>query len=206
MFNKNVPGNGYNSNLSGSLQRAAVLFFIFAFLIIPQSAAAKDNDESKVKRGFLHGLHVGATFPLGSLNDIQDSNVHFRMDAGYAFNNTLSLMAFLDFNQFTEDAEPMDLNYYWFNASLNLQMAVITTPQGVTYFLQGGPGLYIPKSNSNIPLSTTLGFNLGIGCRVPLRFPFHIEWAFYYHYTNISKPNDPTYSFLACHLGVIYIW
>lgn len=196
----------FKKNPTGLARFLAMMFFVFVVLVLPRPALADEDDEQAVKRGFLHGLHVGATYPMGTLNDHQDSNVHFRMNSGYAFNNNLSLMAFIGFNQFTEDTEPTDLNYYWINASLNLQAVVITTPNGVSYFLQGGPGLYIPKSHAGIPLSTTLGFNLGIGCRVPIRLPFHVEWGFYYHYTNFSKPDDPKYSFLNFQLGVIYIW
>jgi hypothetical protein len=204
MIKKNSLKNFHKRHSSGLAWVLVFGLFAVLVLLLPQSAQAEEK--SGEKRGFLHGLHIGATYPLGSLNTYQDSNIHFRLNLGYAINNNLSIMAFIGFNQFTEDTEPFDLNYFWYNASLNLQVAVITTPTGVSYFFQGGPGLYVPKSHSNIPLTITLGFNLGFGCRIPIRTPFHMEWGAYYHYTNISKPGNPKYSFLAFHTGMIYIW
>lgn len=202
MFRNNSLTKCQRFNSHGFAWIAVVLFFVV--LVLSQAALA--DEKPAVKRGFVHGLHVGGTYPVGLLNNHQDSNIHFRMNAGYAFNNRLSLMAFIGFSQFTEDVESTDLNYYWFNASLNLKVTLITTPNGVSYFFQGGPGIYIPKSNPAIPLTTTFGFNVGIGAEVPISTPFHVEWAWYYHYVNISKPKEPQYSFLAVHLGVIYIW
>lgn len=183
------------------------LFVVIAVLVFSPVVSADDESGKKNDRkGWLHGLHVGATHPLGSLNDFQDSNVHFRMNAGYAFSEKLSVMAYVGFSQFTSDRPSGDLNYYWFNASLNVKVVLITTSTGVSYFFQGGPGLYVPKSHSDIPLDTTLGFNAGIGAQVPIHWPFFIEWGMYYHHTNISKSEQPKYGFLTFHLGVIYIW
>jgi hypothetical protein len=183
------------------------VFVLFAVLVLPTVVFADDEGSKKDdRRGWLHGLHVGATHPLGSLNDFQDSNVHFRMNAGYAFSEKLSVMAYVGFSQFTEDKSADDVNYYWFNASVNVKVVLITTSSGVSYFFQGGPGIYVPKSHEDIPLDTTFGFNAGIGSQVPIRWPFHIEWGMYYHHTNLFKSEQPKYGFLTFHLGVIYIW
>jgi hypothetical protein len=171
-------------------------------------------------RGLRLSFHLGATYPLGfgsnpyhdeypnftNLNEIADSNVHFRFNLEYAFSKRFNFMAFLGFNQFTDDYKA-SVHYYWFNVSANLKM-LISSPSstGLKWYLQFGPGIYIPKKNllPPNPTTTTYGGNIGLGAQIPISGPFDLEWGIDLNCTNFYSSSEPKYWFLTLQLGMLF--
>ncbi|MCP5053698.1 MAG: porin family protein [bacterium] len=195
-----------------------VLIFVLVALAIPQGLSAQDDSERVNNRRLRLSFHVGATYPLGigsntkedvefpgvNLDDLADSNVHFRFDFTYQLNDKLDLVAFLGFSQFTDDYAAF-VHYYTFNTSINLKF-LMPTSTGLKWYLQWGPGVYIPKNGLALPYPTgnTLGFNVGFGAQVPLPGPFDIEWGVDLHNVNIASNAQPRYWFLTFQLGVLF--
>jgi hypothetical protein len=176
--------------------------------------------ERKKVRGLRFSFHVGATYPLSfgsnpyhekypdftDLNKIADSNVHFSFNLEYPFSNRFNVMAFLGFNQFTDDYKA-SVHYNWFNASVNLKM-LIPSPSGtgLQWYLRFGPGIYFPKKSllPPNPTATTYGGNFGLGARIPISGPFDLESGIDLHCTNFYNSSEPKYWFFTLKLGVLF--
>lgn len=176
--------------------------------------------EKEKVRGLRLSFHLGATYPLGlgsnphqdeyphftNLDEIADSNVHFRFNLDYALSKRFNLMAFLGFNQFTDDYKAL-VHYYWFNVSANLKM-FISSPSstGLKWYWQLGPGIYIPKKNllPPNPTATTYGGNIGLGAQIPISGPFDLEWGIDLNCTNFYSSSEPKYWFLTLQLGILF--
>lgn len=204
------------------LSRSVLVFAVLVFVVwtVPQSVQAQEAGSATdvVKSRILRfSFHVGATYPLGwgkfpskpldfpggkvSLNDLADSNVHVRLDLDYRLADRVNLVAFAGFSQFTDDYQ-VGVHYYTFNLSANLKWFLPATP--ARWFIQFGPGLYIPKNGLPLPYPTsnTVGANIGIGAQIPLPYPFDVEWGIDLHTINLAAANKPKYWFLTFQLGV----
>jgi hypothetical protein len=196
-----------------------ILISFFVLWVVPQGILAQDEETRERYRGLRLSFHVGATYPLrfGSVPDeyhdlipdnyldgLADSNVHFRFNLDYVLSDKLELVAFMGFSQFTDDYA-VSVHYYTFNFSANLKW-FFPSPSGLKWYWQGGPGLYIPKPNLPLPYPTTstMGFNVGFGARIPLSGPFDIEWGIDMHNINFSKSEEPKFWFLTLQLGVLF--
>lgn len=195
-----------------------ILFFVVA--AVPQGLLAQDPTHVPVKPRLRLSFHVGATYPLGigsipeenpeffpydNLNDYADSNVHVRFNLDYQLFDNIDFVLFLGFSQFTDDYTA-GVHYYTFNLSGNFKW-FFPVPSGLEWYLQAGPGFYMPKPNltAPYPTSNTLGFNVGIGARIPLSSnAFDLEWGVDVHNINFSKSEEPKYWFLTFQLGVIF--
>ncbi|MCP5109079.1 MAG: porin family protein [bacterium] len=197
-----------------------VILFLVIFAV-PQGVQGDDQEppEPAVRHyKFRLSFHVGATYPLNfgtkledmagteinALNGLADSNVHVRFNLDYALTDKLDLVAFWGFSQFTDDYYT-NVHYYTFNFSVNWKLH-FNTPTGLRWYLQAGPGRYIPKPNLSFPYpsSSTFGFNVGFGAQIPLSGPFDIEWGIDLHNINISTSDEPKYWFLTLQLGVLF--
>lgn len=208
----------FKKKLPTFLWGTVILFFLV--LAVPQGVQGDDQEYPTAKRHYKFRLsfHVGATYPLNlgteledmagaqinALNGLADSNVHVRFNLDYALNDRLDLVAFWGFSQFTDDYYT-NTHYYTFNLSVNWKLH-FGTSTGLKWYLQAGPGYYIPKPNLTFPYptSSTVGFNIGFGAQIPLSGPFDLEWGIDLHNTNFSTSDEPKYWFLTLQLGVLF--
>jgi hypothetical protein len=200
----------------------AVVILIIAVWALPQSLMAQGTENQEKARRLQLSFHVGATYPLNGgtfpketppdlapsnhLNGLADSNVHIRLDWQYALNYSDNfkayLILFLGFSQFTDDYMA-GVHYYTFNISSNFKFLI---PGSGGWYVQAGPGFYIPKPNLALPYPTsnTIGANIGFGYQIPISGSKKIEWGIDLHNTNFSKPAEPRFWFLTFQLGVIF--
>lgn len=142
-------------------------------------------------------FHVGVTYPLGDLDSLDDSNIHVREDITYLLNDRIQFVAMVGLSQFTAEWDAGIQHHRWFNASINLKaLFPAPTGTGLRYYLQGGPGYYLPKTGSN-----EFGFNVGAGAQIPIVSPFSLEFGADYH--RILTDDEPT-DFLTFQLGVLF--
>ncbi|MFL6292886.1 MAG: WD40/YVTN/BNR-like repeat-containing protein [Thermoanaerobaculia bacterium] len=140
----------------------------------------------------LASFHVGSAHPLGGLSDVADANIHIRADLGYSLTDRLRLLLAAGFSQFTAETAAGIEHPSFLNASANAQL-LFPLPTGTSFFLQGGPGVYWPKSGSS-----DLGFNVGLGFQLPITTRYRLEIGTDYH----SVTGDE--SFLTLQLGVLF--
>jgi hypothetical protein len=210
-----------------------ILFFVV--LAMPQSVLGDDDQEkmeSRFHKKLRFSFHVGATYPLGdqeaepegiespsnNLNYWADSNIHFRFNLDYAFSDRIDLVAFWGFSQFTDDIKEVftpsgsylihQRHYYTFNFSVNWKL-LFPSWSGTNYkwYLQAGPGYYVPKPGLSFPYPTgsTWGFNVGFGGQIPFSTgPFDLEWGVDLHNMNLFDDDQPKFWFLTLQLGALF--
>lgn len=200
---------------------------VILFLVVSAMPQSLLGQPSEAHKKFRFSFHVGATYPFGSdkdettevsvnnLNFFADSNIHFRFNLDYAFNDKMDLVAFWGFSQFTDDNRvlyifPLPItghrHYYTFNFSLNWKL-FFPSGTGYKWYLQAGPGYYVPKPNLSWPYPTanTAGFNVGFGGRIPFNgSPFDLEWGVDLHNINLFNDDQPKFWFLTLQLGVLF--
>lgn len=196
-------------NLRFNLPRVAwaVWFLLLVVLVMPQSILAERNFN-------LNGsFHVGSTYPLSSLDETSDSNIHFRFDLGFRYQLTdklaVAAVVFYGFNQFTED-EMVDDNLYWRNISVNAKL-IWSFPNYYLY-LQAGPGSYKSKAMflntfpGYLPDHTASGYNVGGGFQVKMSGSSRLEFGVDYHHFNAmtESGSEVETKFLTLQLGVIF--
>jgi opacity protein-like surface antigen len=145
-------------------------------------------------RRLYNSFHVGATYPLGSLDTQSDSNIHIRADSAFLINDRVHFVAMVGLNQFSAEYASADSHPRWFNISANVK-ALSSPVGGKRFYLQGGFGYYLPKTGSN-----SLGLNAGAGIQYVVTDSFSLEWGFDYH----RLLTDKTVSFLTFQLGVLF--
>jgi hypothetical protein len=149
----------------------------------------------KDKKSKLFGFHVGGTYPLWKFNSYSDSNVHLHLDANWSLSQNLSVLMMFGFNQFTAEISSRMQHPTWTNVSINLRR-LFPTATAIKYYLQGGPGWYNPKSGPG-----KLGFNAGLGTRIPLENCFYLEFGTDLHFIKTDLPKT---FFLTFHLGILF--
>jgi hypothetical protein len=142
-------------------------------------------------------FHVGATYPLGDMDSLNDSNIHVRADTSYwLVKKRLQLMLMIGFSQFTAEWNAGIEHPYWLNFSANIKMVTnAISGTGLRLYLQGGPGYYRSKKGSY-----DLGFNIGAGWQIPISSPFSLEFGLDYH----QLKNEERNRFLTFQLGAIF--
>ena len=161
-----------------------------------------DSDEALVTVGgfgggagsrLLASFHVGSTHPLGDLSDVSDANIHVRADLGYHLTDRVRLQLMVGLSQLTAETAAGIEHPRWLNASVNAQV-LFPLPSGTAFYLEGGPGVYWPKSGSS-----DLGFNLGLGFQLPIPASrYRLELGTDFH--RVSGGDD----FLTLQLGVLF--
>lgn len=141
---------------------------------------------------WLASFHVGSTHPLGDLDRPSDADIHVRVDAGYALTDRVRLQLMAGLSQLVSEIATGTEHPRWINASLNAQV-LFPLPSGTDFFVQGGPGVYWPKSGGS-----DAGFNVGLGFQLPIRAPYRLELGTDYH--RISGDTE----FLTLQLGVLF--
>jgi len=140
-------------------------------------------------------LHIGATAPQGSFNNLYDNDISLALDIDYHFSNQLSAVAILGYNRF-KAASPSVSDTYWLNLSANLKYEF--TPNTWRPYVNGGVGLYDPKSGSSEP-----GVNLGLGVDFDINPNLVFEAGIDYH--RIFTSGDDT-NFNVFHIGLIHYY
>lgn len=143
--------------------------------------------------GLLASFHVGSAHPLGDLSDVAEANVHVRADLGYSVTDRLRLLLAAGLSQFTAETAAGTEHPRFLNASANAQL-LFPLPTGTSFFLQGGPGVYWPRSGSGEP-----GFNLGLGFQLPITTRYQLEIGTDYHHVTEDDSD-----FLTLQLGVLF--
>ena len=141
---------------------------------------------------WLGSFHVGSTHPLGDLNKIADANIHVRADLGYRLTDRVRLDLQAGFSQLTAESFAGIAHPHFFNLSLDGQI-LFPQPSGNAFFLEAGPGIYWPKGGGS-----DLGFNLGLGYRLPISNRHTLEIGADYH--RISSREE----FVTVALGVLF--
>lgn len=141
----------------------------------------------------LGSFHVGSTHPLGDLSDVSDANIHVRADLGYSLTDRFRLQTLVGLSQLTAETAAGIEHPRWINASVNGQF-LFPLPSGTAFYLQGGPGIYWPKSGSG-----DLGFNLGLGFQLPIPSSrYRLELGADYHRVSGDE------QLLTLQLGVLF--
>lgn len=145
-------------------------------------------------RRFGYSFHIGSAHPLGDFDERADANIYVQADLSYRLLDHVDLVGRIGLAQFTEDVSADFDNPYWLHSSANL-LRLFPTSTGLSWYVQGGLGWYVPENGSN-----ELGFNLGFGARLPLQAPFALEIGTDYH--NIQT--DESTEFFTVQLGVLF--
>lgn len=136
---------------------------------------------------------AGMTIPTGTFNNKYDSGYSIGLDVDYHFTPLFSAVGILGHNYF-DSGSPAVSETYWWNISANLKREFTTSP--LRPYVNGGPGIYIPKSGS-----TRLGFNVGLGLDYALTSDWTVELGGDYHYIFTSGSDT---KFFVTHIGLIY--
>lgn len=143
---------------------------------------------------FETSFHVGSAHPLGRLDDVADANVYVAADLGYRLTDRFTLRGLFGLAQSTAETAALIEHPRWLHMSVNLE-ATLPTPTGLRLYARVGPGWYLPKSGSG-----ALGFNVGVGGRIPIKAPFSLEFGTDLH----NLTDDADTRFLTLHLGVLF--
>jgi len=145
-------------------------------------------------RRLYNSFHVGATYPVGSIDPDNDSSIHIHADGAYLVNGSLHFVVMAGLNQFTAENNTANRHLRWFNISANIKALSIPVG-GKRYYLQGGFGYYLPKVGSH-----SLGLNVGAGIQFIISDSFSLEWGADYHRIFTDNPVN----FLTFQLGVLF--
>jgi hypothetical protein len=169
------------------------LVTLFALTATPAAA--------QVRRGPLsYSFHVGSAHPLGTMDSLNDANIHVDVDFSYRFGDLMpkkgffNLKLYLGLNQFTAEPFVAVPHQRWENLSVNLQWVLPPRPSGLRPYVQAGPGIYWPKSGPS-----EAGFNVGIGAQIPIA-PFSLEFGIDLH----QIQTKPAIRFYTVQLGVLF--
>lgn len=140
--------------------------------------------------------HVGATYPLGALDNTTDANVYAAIDLSTPVSNNLDLSFILGLAQMTsENTTSLEhLSYYHFSGNMTWN---IPRAAGMQPYIRFGPGYYRDKNNTNL-----LGFNIGIGGKSKINDRLIITPGLDFHRVGIRE--DRNESFLSLHLGILF--
>jgi len=171
------------------------LYLVTLFALTATPAVAQ------VRRGPLsYSFHVGSAHPLGTMDSLNDANIHFDVDFSYRFGDLMpkkgffNLKLYLGLNQFTAEPFVAVPHQRWENLSVNLQWVLPPIPSGLRPYLEFGPGVYWPKSG---PSQT--GINVGLGAQIPIA-PFSLEFGLDIH----QIQPKPVTRFATVQLGVLF--
>lgn len=203
VFAHTMPG-GYTAELvTTGISNRNEPFTRYSILSWAFPGANQDPDEpvndgeprDTTGRDVALSFHVGSSHPLSKFDERADANIHLRIDASYPLRKNLRVLMLLGFSQFTADYSTGLDNEWWSNASINLQNNFSTSTE-MSYYIQGGAGIYKPKSGSSAS-----GLNVGFGGRLPLASgPFTVEFGLDYH--RIFE--DRNVNFATAQLGVVW--
>ncbi len=138
-------------------------------------------------------FHVGKTMPRGTFNNNYDSDLSLTLDYEYRYSPQLTAVALLGYNRFDASTTVVS-DTYWWNLSANIKYTF--APNIWTPYINGGLGIYVPKSGSSKP-----GINLGAGLDYTLRADLIFELGVDYH--NIFTRGSNT-EYLVPHIGLVY--
>jgi hypothetical protein len=156
------------------------------------------EDPDCKKKLYSVSLHLGFTIPIGNFNNNYDPGYSIGLDFDYHFTPKFSVVGLLGYNHFNSGSfllsDILLSDTYWWNISANLKYEFTTNP--LRAYVNGGPGIYIPKSGSIRP-----GLNFGLGLDYSLTSNWTIELGGEYHHIFTSGSDI---EFIVPHIGVIY--
>ena len=139
--------------------------------------------------------HSGTAIPTGLLADSYDKGFNALFNLEYRLTYQLSLVGYFGYNNFQSKISGVDDNY-WLNLSLNLKYRrplQLTPIHGLYYYIQAGPGYYIPKTGVS-----GLGANFGAGINYDFNSSITFESGTDYH-----ALFDKDVKFWHAHAGII---
>lgn len=151
-----------------------------------------DGSVSELIPRYSISAHLGSAIPMSTFNNMYDPGYSIILDFEYAYTQQLSALGLLGYNQFKGTGVVNDT--HWWNVSGNVKYKFTQDPTSL--YINGGVGVYIPKSGSTKP-----GYNIGIGFDYSLSRDWTFEVGADYH--NIFTAGDDT-KYVVPHLGVIY--
>jgi len=172
-----------------------VLAVIAATLPLPRAAAQRATSDRRLTYSF----HVGLAHPLGTMDSLNDANVHGDIDFSYRISKTpikgyFNLKLYGGLNQFTAEPFVTIPHERWINLSLNVQWVLPPTGSGLRPYVEAGPGMYWPKSGPS-----EKGWNVGAGGQIPVGV-FAIEFGVDIH----QIQTKPVRRFVTGQLGVLF--
>lgn len=152
------------------------------------------------QRPLSYSFHVGSAHPVGTLDSLNDANIHVDVDLSYSIHRAptkgyWNVKLVVGLNQFTAEPFVPTAHPRWLNVSANLQWVWTCSSTGLRCYLQAGPGMYWPKSGSSDP-----GFNAGLGFQAPVGAPFSLEFGVDLH----QIQTKPVTRFATAQLGVLF--
>jgi hypothetical protein len=105
-------------------------------------------------------IHSGVSIPTGIFANNYIQGFCGIIDIKRKLNQNLSLASYLGYNDFKTNNSTL-IDNYWLNLNLNIHYRAPIHPVryfNIFYYIQAGPGFYIPESGSK-----AFGSNLGIG-------------------------------------------
>ena len=176
--------------------------YIFTVLAVmaatpPLARAAAQRPTSD--RRWTYSFHVGLAHPLGTMDSLNDANVHGDLDFSYRISKTpikgyFNLKVYGGLNQFTAEPFVTIPHERWINLSLNVQWVLPPTGSGLRPYLEAGPGIYWPKSGPS-----EKGWNVGLGGQIPVGV-FAMEFGVDVH----QIQTKPVRRFVTAQLGVLF--
>ncbi len=174
------------------------LIGLLALIVAGVGAATPAAAQASASR-LTYSFHVGSAHPLGTMDSLNDANIHADVDVGYRLNflptkGYFNLKLYVGLNQFTAEPFVPTAHPRWVNLSANVQWVFPPTPSGLRPYLQAGPGRYWPKSGPS-----QNGFNVGLGAQIPIA-PFSLEFGIDIH----QIQTKPVTRFATVQLGVLF--
>lgn len=139
------------------------------------------------------GVHLGVATPSGNFNTNYDPDYSVGVKFDYHFTPQYSMLGLVGYHHF-RSASPVVSDFHWWNTSFNLKYEFNVSQ--VTSFVNGGLGIYFPKSGS-----TQSGINIGLGVDYVLTPNWTLEFGGDYHQIFTIGPDT---KFAVPYLGLIY--
>jgi opacity protein-like surface antigen len=158
-----------------------------------KDAAVSLNLAEMLAKPYRISFHVGGALPLGSFDNSYDPGYSIGLNFDYRFTSHFSFVGLLGYNQFESGTSSIRSTYWW-NISANVKYEF--TANLFRPYIQGGPGIYVPKTGS-----TKLGFNAGLGVDYSLARNWTVELGGDYHHVFTSGSNT---QFIVPRIGVTY--
>ncbi len=161
-------------------------------VVLDQRLYAGSASKLPAQRRLDLSLHLGATIPRGSLNNLYDGDYSLALDLDYHVTPQLSFVGAAAYHAFKGDTTAVSDTYWW---SLTANVKYAFTPQGLRPYITAGLGIYIPESGS-----IRVGGNGGLGVDYNIDRYWSIEAGVDYHLIFTSGSDT---EFLVPRIGVL---
>lgn len=181
----NVSARGIRSRLAALLAGASLL-------LGSATAGAQDSDDSSSLSRWSYYVLGGLLLPAGDEGNELERGAHVVAGLDYEVSNTLQLG--LDFG-FSQSEDPLRTRIFMTAGHVRLAPA----PEFETFYMQGGPGLYLVGYDPRTPGLTAPaakfrpGLNFGVGFEFLRRSRFVFGGQLVYHGIVIARSDALSY-------------